>query len=215
MTSIAIPTSGRSRCAAAAAPAAPISSCAPATTATSAATLLRREPPQRLERDVDTRAVVEVARRYAAGGELDRRGGDDHRIAGGDERPGLRAVARADVHVELAPLDLLVVPRAARDDAGHGSVRRADLDPLPVRDGRPPAAERVDGDEPVVVHVRGGEPDHVEVREEREQRPVSAPGTPCDQVPDRVGLDLGDVAHALADRAEGEVLVPCWAMRAQ
>ena len=87
-------------------------------------------------------------------------------------------------------------------------LRGADLDPLAVRDRRPPAAERVDRDEPVVVHVRDREPDHVEVREEREQRAVAAPGTPRDEVPDRVGLDLGDVADALADGVEGKVLVP-------
>lgn len=57
------------------------------------------------------------------------------------------------------------------------------------------------------------EADHVEVREERQQRPLTA--APCNEVPDGVGLDLGNVADRLAHGVESEVLVPRRAVGAQ
>ena len=55
--------------------------------------------------------------------------------------------------------------------------------------------------------------DHVEVREERQQRPI-APAV-RDDIPDGVGLDLGHLADGLADDVEGELLVPRGPVRAQ
>ena len=150
--------------------------------------------PQRLERDVDAGAVVQRPRRQPAVRELERRRVEHHRIAGRDQRARLLAVLGADVDVELPPLDLLVVLHLARDHAGDGAVLRPDLDALAVGDVRAPAAQLVHGDQPVVGDVRDGGADHVQMGEERQQRPVTAAAR--DQVPDRVGLDLGDARRA-------------------
>jgi hypothetical protein len=72
----------------------------------------------------------------------------------------------------------------------------------------------MDRDQPVVRHVRDCEPDHVEMREERQQRPVAA-APPGDQVPDRVRLDLGELADGVAHGVEREVLVTGRAVGAQ
>ena len=87
-----------------------------------------------------------------------------------------------------------------------GAALRPDLDPLPVRDVRAPAAEPVRRDQAVLGDVRDGEADHVEVRDEGDQRAVRPAAR--DDVADRVGLDLGDVADRLAHDVERELLVP-------
>ena len=138
--------------------------------------------------------------------QLERRRDHHDRIARRDEPARLLAVGGADVDVQLIPLDLLVVLRLARDDAVDAAARGSHLDPLPVGDVRPPAAEPVDRQQPVVRDVRDREADHVEMREQREHGPVAAAAA-GDQVPDRVRLDLGHVGHGLADHVEGEVLV--------
>ena len=168
---------------------------------------------QRLERDVDAGAVVQRPRRDAPVRELERRRDEHHRVAGRDERARLLPVLRADVDVELAPLDLLVVLHLARDHAGDGAVLRPDLDALAVGDVRAPAAELVHGDQRVVGDVRDRGADHVQVREERQQRPVALAAR--DQVADRVRLDLGDVADGVSHRVERELLVPGGPVRAQ
>ena len=71
----------------------------------------------------------------------------------------------------------------------------------------------MDGDQGVVADVGDCGTDHVQVREEREQRPV--PRTPRDEVADRIGLDLGDAGDGLTEGVEGELLVPGGAVRAQ
>ena len=102
--------------------------------------------------------------------QLERRRHDDDRVADLDERARLLPAPRADVDVELLPLDLLVVLHLPGDDAVDGAGLRPDLDPLPVGDVRPPAAEAVRRDQGVVRDVRDGEADHVEVRDECDQR---------------------------------------------
>ena len=68
------------------------------------------------------------------------------------------------------------------------------------------------GDQGVVRDVRDGEADHVQVRDESEQRALARAAR--DEVPDRVGLDLGDVADRLAHDVEGQLLVAGRAVRA-
>ena len=193
---------------AAVAPSAPVSSCAAATTATFAPS----SRPQRLERDVDAGAVVEAARRDPAARELDRQPDHHHRIARLDERPRLVAVARADVDIQLLPLDLLVVLEPARDHARDGAVPSPNLDALAVGDVGTRAAQPVHGDQRVVRDVRDGEADHVQVRDQSEQRALARAAR--DQIPDRVGLDLGDVADGLAHDVEGQLLVAGGTVRA-
>ena len=170
------------------------------------------EPAERFERDVDAGAVVEAARRDPAARELDRRPDHHHRIARLDKRARLLAVARADVDVQLLPLDLLVVLDLARDHARDRAVPGPDLDALAVADVGTRASEPVHGDQCVVGDVRDGEADHVQVRDQREQRAFARAAR--DEVSDRVGLDLGDVADGVADDVEGQVLVAGRAVRA-
>jgi len=116
------------------------------------------------------------------------------------------------VHVQLLPLDLLAVLHLPRDHARDGAVAGGDLDALAVGDAGPRAAELVDGDQRILGDVGDRQPDHVQVRDQREQRSVGCPAR--DQVPDRVGLDLGDVADRVAHDVEGQVLVPGRPVRA-
>jgi anthranilate synthase component 1 len=69
----------------------------------------------------------------------------------------------------------------------------------------------VDVDQAVVGDVRDREADHVEMGEQRHERPFAAPAR--DEVPDRVGLDLGEAGARVAHDVEGQVLVPGGAVR--
>jgi hypothetical protein len=171
------------------------------------------EAADRLERNVDARAVVEAAGRDPATGELDRFAHQHHRIPGRHERPRLGPVLRTDVDVELVPLDLLVVLHLPRDHTADDCGSGVDLHALAVRDARAHAAELVHREEPVVRDVRDREADHVQVREEGEERALAAP--PHDEIPHRVGLDLCRVPHRPSHRVERELLVPGGAVRAQ
>ena len=95
----------------------------------------------------------------------------------------------------------------------HGSRLGVDLDSLPVRDVRPPTAQLVHRDQRVIGDVRDRKPDHIEVRDQREQRPFA--GSACDEVSDRIGLDVGNVADRLPHHVESQVLVPRRAVSAQ
>ena len=99
----------------------------------------------------------------------------------------------------------------ARDHARDGAVPSPNLDALAVGDVGTRASEPVHGDQRVVGDVRDGEADHVEVRHQSEQRAFARAAG--DEIPDRVGLDLGDVADGLAHDVEGQVLVAGRAVR--
>jgi hypothetical protein len=68
-------------------------------------------------------------------------------------------------------------------------------------------------DQGVVRDVRNGEADHVEVRDERDQRAIGPP--PRDDVADGIGLHLCQIADRVADDVERELLVSRRAVSAE
>ena len=115
-------------------------------------------------------SAAEAKRRAA---QLDRRRVEDDRVAGADHAARLVAVAGADVDVEIAELELLLSRRAqAHHPASHAeAVKRRTRCTTATRGAQ--LAEPVDAEQPVVRDVADGHADLVDVRHERDERPVA------------------------------------------
>jgi hypothetical protein len=128
--------------------------------------------------------------------------------------PTSRSRWRADVEVEIVEADRLAVLAglplllACRDDARQPPVAGQDLDALAEQHVRVEAAERADGELPIVARVRDDERDLVDVADDCEQRPARRAGDAHPRRAEHVGVNLSERACLLAPDGGSELFLP-------